>query len=148
MFPVPCHEDCLSCLGSPDRCERCRDQKAFLHLGRCLSVCPAGYFPDGHVCAGRGVLYNEGVLAGVLRSICIRLILQCWPLTALIFPLLLLEIPPSNGPKPRWPHFLPTTVHAAPNPKPHRAAVLSGTSKSLSFEAQMLTSVAGISRLG
>ncbi|XP_032434237.1 extracellular matrix organizing protein FRAS1 isoform X1 [Xiphophorus hellerii] len=46
-----CHGDCLSCLGTPDRCESCRDPKAFLHLGRCLSVCPEGYTAEGRVCA-------------------------------------------------------------------------------------------------
>uniref|UniRef100_H3DH31 Fraser extracellular matrix complex subunit 1 n=1 Tax=Tetraodon nigroviridis TaxID=99883 RepID=H3DH31_TETNG len=49
--PVQCHEDCRSCLGSPDHCEICKDPNAVLHLGRCLSVCPAGFFADGHVCA-------------------------------------------------------------------------------------------------
>ncbi|KAM7415601.1 hypothetical protein PAMA_017903 [Pampus argenteus] len=45
-----CHADCLSCSGSPDRCESCRDPKTFLHRGRCLSICPAGFFADGRVC--------------------------------------------------------------------------------------------------
>ncbi|XP_071779938.2 extracellular matrix organizing protein FRAS1 [Centroberyx gerrardi] len=48
---VPCHADCQSCSGRPDHCDSCRDPKAFLHLGRCLSVCPAGFYPDGPVCA-------------------------------------------------------------------------------------------------
>ncbi|KAM7019160.1 LOW QUALITY PROTEIN: extracellular matrix organizing protein FRAS1 [Tautogolabrus adspersus] len=48
---VPCHSDCLSCTGSPDHCESCRDRKAVLHHGRCLSVCPAGFFTEGRVCA-------------------------------------------------------------------------------------------------
>ncbi|KAM6930976.1 extracellular matrix organizing protein FRAS1 [Xenentodon cancila] len=48
---VQCHADCLSCLGTPDHCETCRDPKALLHLGRCLSVCPAGYYAEGQVCA-------------------------------------------------------------------------------------------------
>ncbi|XP_061586644.1 extracellular matrix protein FRAS1 isoform X2 [Cololabis saira] len=48
---VQCHADCLSCLGTPDYCETCRDPKALLHLGRCLSVCPAGYYAEGQVCA-------------------------------------------------------------------------------------------------
>uniref|UniRef100_UPI001ED83835 extracellular matrix protein FRAS1 n=1 Tax=Scatophagus argus TaxID=75038 RepID=UPI001ED83835 len=48
---VQCHADCLSCLGTPDHCESCRDPNAFLHLGRCLSVCPAGYYAEGPVCA-------------------------------------------------------------------------------------------------
>ncbi|XP_036955362.1 extracellular matrix protein FRAS1 isoform X2 [Acanthopagrus latus] len=48
---VQCHADCLSCSGTPDRCESCRDPKALLHLGRCLSVCPAGYYAEGRVCA-------------------------------------------------------------------------------------------------
>ncbi|XP_041644401.1 extracellular matrix protein FRAS1 [Cheilinus undulatus] len=47
---VPCHTDCLSCTGSPDHCESCRDRKAVLHHGRCLSVCPAGFFTSGQVC--------------------------------------------------------------------------------------------------
>uniref|UniRef100_A0A3Q2PFS0 Fraser extracellular matrix complex subunit 1 n=1 Tax=Fundulus heteroclitus TaxID=8078 RepID=A0A3Q2PFS0_FUNHE len=46
-----CHADCLSCLGTPDRCESCRDPKAFLHLGRCLPFCPGGYYAEGRVCA-------------------------------------------------------------------------------------------------
>ncbi|KAM3867993.1 extracellular matrix organizing protein FRAS1 [Diretmus argenteus] len=46
-----CHADCLACSGSPDYCESCRDPKAFLHHGRCLSVCPAGFYPDGRGCA-------------------------------------------------------------------------------------------------
>ncbi|XP_051278840.1 extracellular matrix protein FRAS1 isoform X2 [Dicentrarchus labrax] len=48
---VQCHADCLSCSGTPDQCESCRDPKAFLHLGHCLSVCPAGYYAEGRVCA-------------------------------------------------------------------------------------------------
>ncbi|KAM7391087.1 hypothetical protein PAMP_021803 [Pampus punctatissimus] len=47
---VQCHADCLSCSGSPDNCESCRDPKAFLHRGRCLSICPVGFFADGRVC--------------------------------------------------------------------------------------------------
>uniref|UniRef100_A0A672YIC3 VWFC domain-containing protein n=1 Tax=Sphaeramia orbicularis TaxID=375764 RepID=A0A672YIC3_9TELE len=47
---VQCHPDCLSCSGSPDYCETCRDPKAFVHLGRCLSVCPVGYFTEGRTC--------------------------------------------------------------------------------------------------
>ncbi|KAK2838085.1 hypothetical protein Q5P01_015297 [Channa striata] len=46
-----CHADCLSCLETPDYCESCKDPKAFLHLGRCLSVCPAGHYAEGRVCA-------------------------------------------------------------------------------------------------
>ncbi|KAM8885583.1 extracellular matrix organizing protein FRAS1 isoform 1-T2 [Spinachia spinachia] len=49
--PVPCRADCTSCSGSPDHCESCRDPKAVLHLGRCLSACPAGYRADGKACA-------------------------------------------------------------------------------------------------
>ncbi|TKS77877.1 Extracellular matrix protein FRAS1 [Collichthys lucidus] len=48
---LECHADCLSCLGTPDQCESCRDPKAFLHHGRCLSVCPAGYYAEGRECA-------------------------------------------------------------------------------------------------
>ncbi|CAB1414147.1 unnamed protein product [Pleuronectes platessa] len=47
---VQCQADCLSCSGSPEHCESCRDPKAVLHLGRCLSVCPAGHYPEGRVC--------------------------------------------------------------------------------------------------
>ncbi|XP_072243382.1 extracellular matrix organizing protein FRAS1 isoform X1 [Leuresthes tenuis] len=46
-----CHADCLSCVGDPDQCGSCRDPKALLHLGRCLSVCPAGYYAEGGLCA-------------------------------------------------------------------------------------------------
>uniref|UniRef100_A0A3Q1CIX6 VWFC domain-containing protein n=1 Tax=Amphiprion ocellaris TaxID=80972 RepID=A0A3Q1CIX6_AMPOC len=46
-----CHADCLSCSGSPDHCESCSDPKSFLHLGRCLSVCPVGFYTEGRVCA-------------------------------------------------------------------------------------------------
>uniref|UniRef100_A0A3P9GZH8 Fraser extracellular matrix complex subunit 1 n=1 Tax=Oryzias latipes TaxID=8090 RepID=A0A3P9GZH8_ORYLA len=45
-----CHEDCLSCSDAPDNCESCRDPKALLHRGRCLSVCPAGFHAEGRVC--------------------------------------------------------------------------------------------------
>ncbi|XP_037832589.1 extracellular matrix protein FRAS1 isoform X2 [Kryptolebias marmoratus] len=45
-----CHADCLSCLGSPDHCEICRDPKAFLHVGRCLSICPPGFYAEGQAC--------------------------------------------------------------------------------------------------
>ncbi|XP_067377534.1 extracellular matrix protein FRAS1 isoform X3 [Channa argus] len=48
---VQCHADCLACLGTPDYCESCKDPKALLHLGHCLSVCPAGYYAEGRVCA-------------------------------------------------------------------------------------------------
>ncbi|KAM4616687.1 extracellular matrix organizing protein FRAS1 [Polymixia lowei] len=48
---VQCHADCLSCSTSPDHCESCRDPKTLLHNGRCLSVCPPGYYPQGRVCA-------------------------------------------------------------------------------------------------
>uniref|UniRef100_A0A4W6CQ63 Fraser extracellular matrix complex subunit 1 n=1 Tax=Lates calcarifer TaxID=8187 RepID=A0A4W6CQ63_LATCA len=48
---VQCHADCLSCSGTPDHCESCRDPKAVLHLGHCLTVCPAGYYAEGRVCA-------------------------------------------------------------------------------------------------
>ncbi|KAM9742832.1 extracellular matrix organizing protein FRAS1 isoform 2-T2 [Menidia menidia] len=46
-----CHADCLSCLGAPDHCVSCRDPKALLHLGHCLSRCPAGYHAEGGICA-------------------------------------------------------------------------------------------------
>ncbi|GLD61427.1 extracellular matrix protein FRAS1 isoform X1, partial [Lates japonicus] len=48
---IQCHADCLSCSGTPDHCESCRDPKAVLHLGRCLTVCPAGYYTEGRACA-------------------------------------------------------------------------------------------------
>uniref|UniRef100_UPI0037E879D7 extracellular matrix organizing protein FRAS1 n=1 Tax=Semicossyphus pulcher TaxID=241346 RepID=UPI0037E879D7 len=48
---VACHTDCLTCTGSPDHCDTCRDTKAVLHHGRCLSVCPAGFYAEGQVCA-------------------------------------------------------------------------------------------------
>lgn len=57
-FPVQCHADCLSCSGTPDRCESCRDPKALLHLGHCLSVCPAGYYAEGRVCAGMTLTFT------------------------------------------------------------------------------------------
>ncbi|XP_023814674.1 extracellular matrix protein FRAS1 isoform X2 [Oryzias latipes] len=47
---APCHEDCLTCSDAPDNCESCRDPKALLHRGRCLSVCPAGFHAEGRVC--------------------------------------------------------------------------------------------------
>ncbi|KAF7205299.1 extracellular matrix organizing protein FRAS1 isoform X2 [Nothobranchius furzeri] len=47
---VQCHTDCLSCLGTPDHCESCRNPKALLHLGRCLSVCPPGFYSEGQGC--------------------------------------------------------------------------------------------------
>ncbi|XP_061672611.1 extracellular matrix protein FRAS1 isoform X3 [Syngnathoides biaculeatus] len=48
---VPCDADCQSCSGTPDHCDSCKDSKAVLYLGRCLSVCPDGFFPDGVECA-------------------------------------------------------------------------------------------------
>ncbi|XP_035766601.1 extracellular matrix protein FRAS1 [Neolamprologus brichardi] len=48
---VQCHADCLSCSGTPDHCDSCRDPQALLHLGRCLSVCPVGFYAEGRVCA-------------------------------------------------------------------------------------------------
>ncbi|XP_061880359.1 extracellular matrix organizing protein FRAS1-like [Entelurus aequoreus] len=48
---VRCHADCRSCLGSPDHCQSCKDPGAVLHLGRCLSACPDGFFADGAACA-------------------------------------------------------------------------------------------------
>uniref|UniRef100_A0AAX7TTD3 VWFC domain-containing protein n=1 Tax=Astatotilapia calliptera TaxID=8154 RepID=A0AAX7TTD3_ASTCA len=50
---VQCHADCLSCSGTSDHCDSCRDPQALLHLGRCLSVCPVGFYAEGRVCAGR-----------------------------------------------------------------------------------------------
>lgn len=60
-FPVQCHAHCLSCSGTADHCESCRDPKAFLHLGRCLSVCPDGYFSEGRVCEGRALFWKTKV---------------------------------------------------------------------------------------
>uniref|UniRef100_A0AAX7USN5 Fraser extracellular matrix complex subunit 1 n=1 Tax=Astatotilapia calliptera TaxID=8154 RepID=A0AAX7USN5_ASTCA len=48
---VQCHADCLSCSGTSDHCDSCRDPQALLHLGRCLSVCPVGFYAEGRVCA-------------------------------------------------------------------------------------------------
>ncbi|KAK7933749.1 hypothetical protein WMY93_004645 [Mugilogobius chulae] len=45
-----CHSDCASCSGRPDHCESCSDPKAVLHMGRCLSLCPSGFYRDKHVC--------------------------------------------------------------------------------------------------
>ncbi|XP_072289092.1 extracellular matrix organizing protein FRAS1, partial [Eucyclogobius newberryi] len=47
---APCHPDCASCSGRPDHCESCSDPKAALHLGRCLALCPPGFYQDQHVC--------------------------------------------------------------------------------------------------
>ncbi|XP_034027090.1 extracellular matrix protein FRAS1 [Thalassophryne amazonica] len=47
---VQCHADCLSCSGSPEHCESCRDSKSVLHLARCLSICPAGYYTEEGKC--------------------------------------------------------------------------------------------------
>uniref|UniRef100_A0A3Q3IUW6 VWFC domain-containing protein n=1 Tax=Monopterus albus TaxID=43700 RepID=A0A3Q3IUW6_MONAL len=71
---VQCHADCLSCSVTPDHCESCRDPKAFLHQGRCLSVCPAGYYSEGRVCAGRtedsSTSQCTGSWAGLNRKHC------------------------------------------------------------------------------
>ncbi|XP_030622204.1 extracellular matrix organizing protein FRAS1 [Chanos chanos] len=48
---VPCRQDCLTCSGSADHCESCKDPGAFLWNGRCLQKCPQGFFPQGRVCA-------------------------------------------------------------------------------------------------
>ncbi|KAM8864960.1 extracellular matrix organizing protein FRAS1 isoform 2-T3 [Synchiropus picturatus] len=48
--PVQCHRDCLSCSGSPDHCDSCKDPKSVLHRGRCLTSCPAGFFSNGTTC--------------------------------------------------------------------------------------------------
>lgn len=48
---VQCHSDCLSCSGTADHCESCRDPKALLQLGRCVPVCPTGFFAEGRQCA-------------------------------------------------------------------------------------------------
>ncbi|KTF97312.1 hypothetical protein cypCar_00002394 [Cyprinus carpio] len=49
--PVQCHEDCLTCSGTPDHCDSCQDPSALLMNGRCLQSCPEGFFAQGKVCA-------------------------------------------------------------------------------------------------
>uniref|UniRef100_A0A8C1KDS0 Fraser extracellular matrix complex subunit 1 n=1 Tax=Cyprinus carpio TaxID=7962 RepID=A0A8C1KDS0_CYPCA len=48
---VQCHEDCLTCSGTPDHCDSCQDPSALLMNGRCLQSCPEGFFAQGKVCA-------------------------------------------------------------------------------------------------
>ncbi|TSN86075.1 Extracellular matrix protein FRAS1 [Bagarius yarrelli] len=48
---VQCHPDCLTCSTTPDQCNSCKDPGAFLWKGRCVHVCPLGFFPNGRVCA-------------------------------------------------------------------------------------------------
>ncbi|XP_042177181.1 extracellular matrix organizing protein FRAS1-like [Oncorhynchus tshawytscha] len=48
---VQCQSDCLSCSGTPDHCESCKDSTSLLLDGRCVSTCPRGYYADGKVCA-------------------------------------------------------------------------------------------------
>uniref|UniRef100_A0A8C7CEK8 Fraser extracellular matrix complex subunit 1 n=1 Tax=Oncorhynchus kisutch TaxID=8019 RepID=A0A8C7CEK8_ONCKI len=48
---VQCQRDCLSCSGTPDHCESCKDSTSLLLDGRCVSTCPRGYYADGKVCA-------------------------------------------------------------------------------------------------
>ncbi|XP_071256392.1 extracellular matrix organizing protein FRAS1-like [Salvelinus alpinus] len=48
---VQCQRDCLSCSGTPDHCESCKDSNSLLLDGRCVSTCPRGYYADGKVCA-------------------------------------------------------------------------------------------------
>ncbi|XP_068615370.1 extracellular matrix organizing protein FRAS1-like, partial [Brachionichthys hirsutus] len=47
---VQCHDDCLTCSGTPHHCDSCREPKAFHHLGHCLSTCPAGYYAESGLC--------------------------------------------------------------------------------------------------
>uniref|UniRef100_A0A672MQB1 Extracellular matrix protein FRAS1-like n=1 Tax=Sinocyclocheilus grahami TaxID=75366 RepID=A0A672MQB1_SINGR len=49
--PVQCHEDCLTCSGTPDHCDSCQDPSALLMNGRCLQSCPEGFFAQGKFCA-------------------------------------------------------------------------------------------------
>ncbi|TRY85660.1 hypothetical protein DNTS_020362 [Danionella cerebrum] len=49
--PVQCHEDCLTCTGTPDHCAICREPSSLLMNGRCLQSCPEGFFAKGKVCA-------------------------------------------------------------------------------------------------
>ncbi|CAN9512669.1 unnamed protein product [Ophioblennius macclurei] len=46
-----CHADCQTCSGSADHCDSCADSAAFLHRGRCVSACPAGFYVEGSSCA-------------------------------------------------------------------------------------------------
>ncbi|CAM4540352.1 unnamed protein product [Leuciscus chuanchicus] len=48
---VQCHEDCLTCSGTPDHCSSCRDPSSLLMNGRCLQSCPEGFFAQGKFCA-------------------------------------------------------------------------------------------------
>ncbi|XP_034152338.1 extracellular matrix protein FRAS1 isoform X3 [Esox lucius] len=48
--PVPCQRDCLSCSGTPDHCESCKDPISLLLDGRCVSSCPRGYYANGKAC--------------------------------------------------------------------------------------------------
>ncbi|XP_073717143.1 extracellular matrix organizing protein FRAS1 [Misgurnus anguillicaudatus] len=48
---VQCHQDCLTCSGTPDHCDSCKDPSALLMNGRCLQYCPEGFFARGKVCA-------------------------------------------------------------------------------------------------
>ncbi|XP_029574000.1 extracellular matrix organizing protein FRAS1 [Salmo trutta] len=48
---VQCQRDCLSCSGTPDHCESCKDSDSLLLDGHCVSTCPRGYYADGKVCA-------------------------------------------------------------------------------------------------
>nr|XP_046204305.1 extracellular matrix organizing protein FRAS1-like [Oncorhynchus gorbuscha] len=48
---VQCQRDCLSCSGTPDHCESCKDSTALLLDGRCVSTCPRGFYANGKVCA-------------------------------------------------------------------------------------------------
>ncbi|XP_029617840.1 extracellular matrix protein FRAS1 [Salmo trutta] len=48
---VQCQRDCMSCSGSPDHCESCKDSNSLLLDGRCVSICPRGFYANGKVCA-------------------------------------------------------------------------------------------------
>ncbi|XP_045551338.1 extracellular matrix organizing protein FRAS1 isoform X3 [Salmo salar] len=48
---VQCQRDCMSCSGTPDHCESCKDSNSLLLDGRCVSICPRGFYANGKVCA-------------------------------------------------------------------------------------------------
>ncbi|XP_023676521.2 extracellular matrix organizing protein FRAS1 isoform X1 [Paramormyrops kingsleyae] len=45
-----CYAECLTCSQSPDHCDSCKNPQAVLHEGRCLPVCPSGFYQNGRVC--------------------------------------------------------------------------------------------------
>ncbi|XP_051540724.1 extracellular matrix organizing protein FRAS1-like [Myxocyprinus asiaticus] len=48
---VQCHQDCLTCSGTANHCDSCKDPSALLMNGRCLQACPEGFFAQGKDCA-------------------------------------------------------------------------------------------------